>query len=110
VTLHVAADGHSGIEQALRQRPGLVLVDMQLPDMDGHQLLRRLRALGLRAPIVALSANAMPDAVQRARDAGFDDYWTKPIDVAQFLAGVDRLTARAQPDAAPSTRFDIHEE
>jgi PAS domain S-box-containing protein len=110
VTLHVAADGHSGIEQALRQRPGLVLVDMQLPDMDGHQLLRRLRALGLRVPIVALSANAMPDAVQRARDAGFDDYWTKPIDVAQFLAGVDRLTARAQPDAAPSTRFDIHEE
>ena len=110
VTLHVAADGRSGIEQALRQRPDLVLVDMQLPDMDGHELLRRLRALGLRVPIVALSANAMPDAVQRARDAGFDDYWTKPIDVAQFLAGVDRLTARAQPDAAPSTRFDIHEE
>ena len=70
---------------------------MQLPDMDGHELLRRLRAQRLPSRIVALSANAMPDAVQRARDAGFDDYWTKPIDIAQFLAGLDRLAAARRP-------------
>jgi CheY-like chemotaxis protein len=93
VTLHVAADGRSGIESALRHRPDLVLVDMQLPDMDGHELLRHLRAQRQSVCVIALSANAMPDAVQRACDAGFDDYWTKPIDVAGFLAGLDRLAA-----------------
>jgi CheY-like chemotaxis protein len=91
ITLHVAADGRAGLQAAQRHPPDLVLADMQLPDMDGHALLRGLRAAGLRAPVVALSANAMPDAVARARAAGFDDYWTKPIDVSRFLAGLDRL-------------------
>jgi CheY-like chemotaxis protein len=103
VTLHVAADGHSGIEQALQRRPDLVLVDMQLPDMDGHELLRRLRAQRLPARIIALSANAMPDAVQQALESGFDDYWTKPIDIAQFLAGLDLLAASARPEETRST-------
>jgi len=93
VVLHVAADGRSGVEAALRLQPDVVLADMQLPDMDGHELLRRLRAQRLSAAMIALSANAMPDAVAQARAAGFDDYWTKPIDVAQFLAGLDRLAA-----------------
>jgi CheY-like chemotaxis protein len=93
ITLHVANDGRSGVEAALQHRPDLVLVDMQLPDMDGHELLRRLRAQRLAATLIALSANAMPDAVEQARAAGFDDYWTKPIDVARLLAGLDRLAA-----------------
>jgi CheY-like chemotaxis protein len=73
-----------------------------LPDMDGQELLRRLRARQLSSCIIALSANAMPDAVQRARDAGFDDYWTKPIDMARFLAGLDRLAGAPQPQGTPS--------
>jgi PAS domain S-box-containing protein len=93
ITLHVAVDGHGGIEAALQHQPDLVLVDMQLPDMDGHELLRRLRAQPLPSTLIALSANAMPDAVAQARAAGFDDYWTKPIDVARLLAGLDRLAA-----------------
>jgi PAS domain S-box-containing protein len=93
ITLHVAADGQGGVEAALQHRPDLVLVDMQLPDMDGHELLRRLRAQRLQSTLIALSANAMPDAVAQARAAGFDDYWTKPIDVARLLAGLDRLAA-----------------
>jgi len=100
VVLQVASDGRSGLEAALRQRPDLVLVDMQLPDIDGLELLRRLRAQWPQSRAVGLSANAMPDAVQRAREAGFEDYWTKPIDVAQFLAGLDRLAAERQ---APET-------
>ncbi|MCU0921413.1 MAG: PAS domain-containing protein [Burkholderiaceae bacterium] len=110
VTLQVAADGRSGIEQALQQRPELVLVDMQLPDMQGHELLRRLRARQLPSHIIALSANAMPDAVQRARDAGFDDYWTKPIDIAQFLAGLDRLAAAQRTLQTRSTQLSSDKE
>jgi PAS domain S-box-containing protein len=93
VSLQVAADGRAGIEMAQQMRPDLVLVDMQLPDMDGHEVMRRLRALQVPSRLVALSANVMPDAVQRARDAGFDDYWTKPIDITKFLAGLDGLAA-----------------
>jgi PAS domain S-box-containing protein len=95
VTLRCAVDGASGLAEALAWRPDVVLVDMQLPDMDGFEVLRRLRAQPALADaaLVALSANAMPEDVARAREAGFDDYWTKPIDVERFLAGLDALGA-----------------
>jgi hypothetical protein len=90
-----AADGRGGVAAALRDRPDLVLVDIHLPDIDGHEVLRRLRAGGYRGTCIALSANAMPDDVARSRAAGFDDYWTKPIDFDHALAKVDELAAGA---------------
>ncbi len=97
--LQVATDGHSGVAAALRDRPDVVLVDMRLPDFDGYEVLRRLREHGSKARVIALSANAMPDEVMRARTAGFDDYWTKPIDFNQFLCGLDRLADACAPHA-----------
>jgi CheY-like chemotaxis protein len=80
--LHVAVDLDSGVAAANALQPALVLTDMHLPDGSGHDLLRLLRTsaatAGLR--IVALSADAMPDQIQAALDAGFDAYWTKPVD------------------------------
>ena len=99
VVLRIVGDGVGGVAAALRDRPDLVLVDMQLPDMDGHEVLRRLRAQAFASRIVALSANAMPDAVARARASGFDDYWTKPIDFGGFLASLDRLAAERRTTA-----------
>jgi PAS domain S-box-containing protein len=106
IRLDVATDGHSGLQAALRHAPDLVLMDMQLPDMHGHELLRRLRDAGLHAPAIALSANAMPDAATRARAAGFDDYWTKPIDLGRILAGLDRLAGavRAHGPGQPALK------
>jgi signal transduction histidine kinase/ActR/RegA family two-component response regulator len=97
VTFHGAVDGTSGVRLAREQQPSLVLIDMQLPDIDGTEVLRRLRADPLTAsiPCIALSANAMPEDVQSARAAGFDDYWTKPIDLSSFLGVIDRLMATA---------------
>jgi PAS domain S-box-containing protein len=93
VVFHGAADGISGVRKARELLPSLVLIDMQLPDIDGTEVLRQLRADALTAsiPCVALSANAMPEDVQSARAAGFDDYWTKPIDLTAFLRALDRL-------------------
>ena len=88
-----AVDGGSGVACAQAHLPALILLDMQLPDMDGHEVLRRLRADPLTADIrcIALSANAIPDDIRRAREAGFDDYWTKPLDLRAFMRAMDRL-------------------
>ena len=90
--LSLALDGASGVAHALAEPPTLVLVDMQLPDMDGFEVLRRLRAdpRGACLPCVAFSANAVPEDMARARAAGFADYWTKPLDFRLFLAGLQR--------------------
>ena len=84
--------GAAGVARARELRPDLVLIDMQLPDFDGFEVLRRLRAQPETAGIacIALSANAMPDDIERARAAGFVDYWTKPIDFKAFLAALRR--------------------
>ncbi len=97
VTLHVAVDGRSGIDSALALKPRAVLIDLQLPDMDGFEVLRRLRADASMngVAMIALSANAMPEDIERARRIGFDDYWTKPIDFRKFLAGLDKLAGAA---------------
>jgi hypothetical protein len=91
--LHVAVDGISGVADAVALQPDLILLDMQLPDIDGFEVLRRLRAEPATAgiPCIALSANAMPADIQRALQAGMTDYWTKPLDFKAFLAAIDQL-------------------
>jgi CheY-like chemotaxis protein len=93
LTLDEADDGASGIESARECHPDLILVDMQLPDFDGLEVLRRLRADPSTAaiPCIALSANAMPEDIQLALGAGFADYWTKPLDFRVFLGALDTL-------------------
>ena len=83
--LHVAETGQQGVEAALSLLPDLVLVDMNLPDFNGIEVLRRLRSAGSSLHCVVLSADAMPEQVQSARDAGFRDYWTKPVQVDELL-------------------------
>jgi PAS domain S-box-containing protein len=91
--LHVAEDGARGLQQAAALVPDLVLLDMQLPDMDGFEVLRRLRTQAALAqvPVIALSANAMPEDIERALAAGMSDYWTKPLDFTAFLASLEAL-------------------
>ncbi|MEP7100110.1 MAG: PAS domain-containing protein [Burkholderiales bacterium] len=92
--------GGAGVARARVLRPDLILVDMQLPDFDGFEVLRRLRGLPETAATrcIALSANAMPDDIARGLAAGFDDYWTKPIRFAPLLDALDRLFPPAPTD------------
>jgi PAS domain S-box-containing protein len=92
-------DGGSGIARAVAMLPDLILVDMQLPDMDGHGVLQQLRANPRTAqiPCIALSANVLTQDIERALAAGFSDYWTKPIDLPAFLASLDALFGRLAP-------------
>jgi len=102
VRLTIAPDGRSGVAQALAVRPAVVLLDMQLPDMPGLDVLRRLRSEPATSstPVVALSASALPAEVDAAIDAGAVDYWTKPIDIDVFVAGMARLLRAAIDDDA----------
>jgi PAS domain S-box-containing protein len=91
--LKVAVDGGSGIEEALRAPPRLLLVDMHLPDMNGIDLLAELRRHeALReVPAIVVSAAAMSSDIEAARAAGFAAYWTKPVDLPRMLAELDGL-------------------
>jgi two-component system cell cycle response regulator DivK len=75
-----------GLVLALEHHPDLVLMDIQLPDMDGREALKRLRADHQTAsiPVVAVTAFAMSDDREEFLAAGFDGYMSKPIDVRQF--------------------------
>jgi CheY-like chemotaxis protein len=97
--LRCAVDGLSGVAMALQHPPHVVLIDMQLPDIDGFEVRRRLRAEpALNASrMIALSANGLTEDIARALAAGFDDYWTKPIDFKLFLQRLDALIATIQP-------------
>jgi CheY-like chemotaxis protein len=87
-------DGFSALEGLRRQRPDLVLLDVSLPEMDGTEVLRRIRADdGLRdLPVIALTAHAMAGDREKFIGAGFDDYVTKPIvDETLLLAAIEKL-------------------
>ena len=90
-----AVTGGEGVRLALERRPDLILMDIQLPDIDGIaalQLIRKDAALDA-TPILAVSASVMPDDKQKIVTSGFDAFITKPINLKQFLAAVQRFRA-----------------
>jgi PAS domain S-box-containing protein len=91
VTLLVATQGSLAIDLAREHRPALVLLDLNLPDISGEEVLRRLRrdARTAEIPVVITSADATPGHIERLRRAGADDYLTKPFGIERFLAVVD---------------------
>ena len=95
-----ALQGRMGTELAREHGPDLVLLDLHLPDVQGDEVLRRLRADKRTAgiPVVMISADATPRTIDRLLSEGADAYLTKPLDVDEFLAAIDRLL----PEEAPA--------
>lgn len=82
-----------GLALAERNRPDLILLDINLPELDGYEVLKRLRGLeGMKGtPVIAISANAMARDVKKGIEAGFREYLTKPLDVTRFFEAVDKV-------------------
>ena len=90
-----AETGEEGVRLAQERRPGLVLMDIRLPGIDGIQALGRLRAevATREIPVMAMTASVMAGDRQRVLDAGFDAFQSKPIKIKDFVAAVEQLLA-----------------
>jgi two-component system cell cycle response regulator DivK len=85
-----AETGEDGVALAAEHKPDLILMDYQLPGIDGIEAFRRIRNAPATAhiPIVAVTASAMPEEAKKMKEAGFDGFQTKPINVKEFLQAV----------------------
>ena len=91
IQLHVAETGHEGLALARDLRPDVILLDINLPGLSGFELKAKLDAdpLTQGLPVLALSASAMPQDIQRGREAGFRDYLTKPLEIGALARALN---------------------
>ena len=94
----VASNGPEGLEKAQAEKPNAVLVDINMPDVDGYTVTARLREMAhlSRVPIVAVTANVMKGDREKTLAAGCDGYIQKPIDIDQFPRQLARFIEEAQ--------------
>ncbi len=97
-----ASNGLDGISKAKSEKVDLVLLDINLPDIDGYEVARRLRTSGrpelAYVPIIAITANALKGDAERALQAGCDVYMSKPINIHELWARLEGLLASAAHD------------
>jgi two-component system, cell cycle response regulator DivK len=98
-TVHEAVTGEEGVRQAFEHVPDLVLMDIQLPDINGIEAFERIRAHAATAkvPVVAFTASVTAGDRSRIGDAGFDGFLGKPINLKEFVETVRRMLGEASP-------------
>ena len=87
--LLVAKDGAQGVRMAQQENPDLILMDISLPIMDGYEATRRIRTTLKSMPIIGLSAHAMSGDAEKAKEAGCNDYLTKPVNKDLLMKKLD---------------------
>lgn len=105
--VEAASDGRTAEALAAESHFDILIVDLGLPDQDGITLILRLRQLGVRAPVLILSARRSVDDRVRGLEQGGDDYLTKPFALAELLARLRNLLKRNSPATAEATRLRV---
>ncbi|HZP04332.1 MAG TPA: response regulator transcription factor [Terracidiphilus sp.] len=108
-TVEAASDGRTAERLASDGPFDVLIVDLGLPDQDGIALILRLRQLGVRAPVLILSARRSVDDRVRGLEQGGDDYLTKPFAMAELLARLRNLVKRNNPAPAEATRLRVQD-
>ena len=100
----MAEDGKVGVAMAKAEKPDLILMDMNMPEVDGWEATRQIKAdpAMLNVPVIALTAHAMTGDRERAMDAGCTDYHTKPIEFPKLLSQIESILRGGAADATPS--------
>jgi two-component system KDP operon response regulator KdpE len=106
-SLHQAENGHAALAAAAAVKPDIILLDLGLPDLDGVEVIRRIREWS-QVPIIVLSVREREDDKVQALDAGADDYLAKPFGVAELLARI-RVALRRSLREAPEPVFRVGE-
>ena len=96
-----ASTGVAALKLFQRHHPDLVVIDIQMPELDGFAVLRQLRHLPLTAPVIAVTAHAMAGDRERALAAGFDEYLTKPVEAARLRRRIAELLSGGHPASSP---------
>jgi two-component system, cell cycle response regulator DivK len=93
-----AVNGQQGVELARSERPDIILMDMSLPDLDGWEATRRVKADNATrsVPVIGLTAHAMSGDREKAIKAGCDDYDTKPVELDRLIGKIERLLSAAK--------------
>ena len=98
-----ASGGTEAVQAAQRHRPDLIVLDVMLPDMDGFDVIRRLRGGGARIPVVFLTARDAMDDKVRGLTLGGDDYVTKPFSLEEVIARIRAVLRRTRGDGVEPT-------
>ncbi len=95
----VAQDGEAGLRMSRSERPDVILLDMNLPVMDGWTVARELKAAAetARIPVIALTAHALSGDREKALEAGCDDYHPKPVDFSKLLSQIESALGGVVP-------------
>ncbi len=100
-------DGAQAVRAVQEQRFDLVFMDVQMPVMDGLDAVRAIRSLGLDLPVVALTANVMPESIAKARQAGMSDHLSKPYGARDLLEAIARWVDQEEPSASTIVSSDV---
>jgi hypothetical protein len=98
--VETAVNGDDGVKKALASTYDIILMDIQMPEKDGYQAVREIRASGYHLPIVALTAHAMKNEQEQTRKAGCDDHITKPVSRSTLVEVVQRYVERSARENA----------
>ena len=98
----VAVDGRAGVATALAEKPDLILMDMNMPQVDGWEATRQVKAARPALPVIALTAHALTGDRERAIAAGCNEYHTKPVDFPKLLSQIETLLDQPVPAKAPA--------